>query len=236
MHSGIRRTLMFAVLSAISMATTACSSASKSTSVPRPSASEQQPLTEAQLTGALPDSDELPGFTTEPQSLALLEAKDVVTTYQPSCRPIADMMSVRPKYPRQAMVWATMQPNDAPPGVTPGSVTLTSHAVKDAKAWMVELRQALTKCGQFTARSQRGWTHRFSVRPLSTAKAGDDSVTYLLTNALAPKGRGNVMTVVRTGGTFTTYLMNQDSDVLVPVPASIANQQHKKLRAAAAQP
>ncbi|MFM9499890.1 hypothetical protein ACKI1Q_40705 [Streptomyces galilaeus] len=218
MHRGIRHALMFAVLSATSIATTACGPAADSASGSQPSPSGQHPLTEEQLTKALPDDGELAGFTTVPQSLALLEAEDVVTTDKPPCRPIADMMSVRPKHQRRAMVWATMKPNEAPPEAPPGSVTLTSHAVKDAEAWMAELKEALADCDQFTARSQRGWTHRFSVRPLSTAKAGDDSVTYLLT-------------VVRTGGTFATYLVNQDTDVPVPVPASIANQQHKELRA-----
>ncbi|MEU6987331.1 hypothetical protein ABZ946_28520 [Streptomyces sp. NPDC046324] len=134
------------------------------------------------------------------------------------------------------MVWATMKPDNAPSEATPGSLTLTSHTVKDAEAWMFEFREALATCSRFKATSQRGWIHRFKVRPISTAKAGDDSVTYLLTNILAPNGKGNVITVVRTGGTLATYLVNQDADVPVPVPASIANQLHKKLQAAATQP
>ncbi|KAF3463428.1 hypothetical protein [Streptomyces sp. Tu 3180] len=234
MHSVIRRALMFVVLSAVSAATTACGPAAGSTSESRPSPAGQRPLTKAQLAEALPDGGELPGFTTVPQSMALLEAEDVVTADRPSCRPIADMMSVRPKHPRKAVVWATMKPDGAAPEAAPGSVTLTSHTGQDAETWMAELREALTECRGFTARSQRGWTHRFSVRPLAAARTGDDSVTYLLTNVLSPDGKGNVMTVVRTGGVFATYLMNEDAEVPVPVPASVASRQHKKLRAAAA--
>ncbi|MFD3945524.1 hypothetical protein [Streptomyces sp. NPDC058579] len=236
MHRGIRRALTVAVLSATSIATTACGPTADSASGPKPSPPNEQPLTEEQLTKALPDVSELAGFTTMPQSLPLLEAEDVVTTDKLACRPIADMMSVRPKHQRRAMVWATVKPDSAPPEATPGSLTLTSHTLKDAEAWMAEIKNALVSCSQFKATSQAGWIHRFNVRPLSTAKAGDDTVTYLLTNILAPNGKGNVMTVVRTGGTLATYLMNEDADLPVPVPASIANQQHKELQAAATQP
>ncbi|MFI8308969.1 hypothetical protein ACIF80_37400 [Streptomyces sp. NPDC085927] len=187
-------------------------------------------MTEADLTEALPDGGELPGFVAVPQDLALLEAEDVVTADTAACRPIADMMSVHPRHPRNAMVWATMKPQGAPADATPGSLTLTSHEDKAARAWMAELKQALSNCTEFTATSKRGWTHRFSVRPLPQVKAGDDSVNYVLTNALAPDGKGNVMTVVRTGGAFATYLMDQDAGK--PVPVAVANQQHKKLQGA----
>ncbi|WP_406858741.1 hypothetical protein ABZO31_00070 [Streptomyces sp. HUAS MG47] len=228
----MRRALTFAVLSAITIATTACGSAADSADGPRHSSPGQHPLTEEQLTKALPDGNELVGFTTVPQSLALLEAEDVVTTDKPACRPIADMMSVRPKHVRRAMVWATIKPDNAPPEATPGSLTLTSHAVEEAEAWMAEIRKALAGCSQFTATSERGWTHRFSVRPLPSAKVGDDSVTYLLTNPLAPEAGGNAVTVVRTGGSFATYLMSSDKGQPPPVPASIAKHQHRKLQTA----
>ncbi|MBZ9644307.1 hypothetical protein [Streptomyces sp. PSKA30] len=228
---------MVGVLSAAAAATAACSpKADPADGKSSSPVSEQKPLTEAELTDALPVGADFPGFIAEPQTMPLLEAEDVVTVDKPACRPIADMMSVRPKHPRQAMVWATIKANDAPSQETPGSVTLTSHTGQEAEAWMDELKEALTSCTTFTATSERGWTHRFTIRPLLPVTAGDDSVTYLLTNALAPDGKGNFMTVVRTGGTFATYLMNQYTGKPGPIAASIADQQHTKLQAIAANP
>lgn len=236
MRNGIQRVLISAALSTV-VATTACSPAAGPTDgKPEPPAPAQAPLTKAQLTGALPAGAEVPGFTVKPQDLALLEAEDVVTADKAACSPISDMMSVRPRHQRQAMVWATMKPDGASPRATPGSLTLSSHAVEDAEAWMAELRTALAGCTEFTATSRRGWTYRFSVRPLSTEEVGDGSVAYLLTNTLAPDGKGNVMTIVRTAGTFATYLMNSDAEKPAPAPAAVATQQHNKLQAAASRP
>lgn len=107
-----------------------------------------------------------------------------------ACRPVADMMSVRPLHPREAMVWATMKPEGTPTGATPGSLTLTSHEEEVTRAWTAELKQAMTDCTAFTVVSRRGWTHRFGLRPLAPTRAGDGSVSYALTSALAPDGPG----------------------------------------------
>ncbi|MEV6201372.1 hypothetical protein AB0M64_15505 [Streptomyces sp. NPDC051771] len=98
---------------------------------------------------------------------------------------------------------------------------------------MAELKRAATDCTRFTAVSRVGWTHRFTVRPVSTAEAGDESVSYLLVNALAPGGRGNIMTVVRTGGVFATYLANQGSGEPTSMSTDVANQLHDRVRTAA---
>ncbi|WP_327678659.1 hypothetical protein [Streptomyces sp. NBC_00467] len=190
------------------------------------------PLTKAQLADALPEDGELNGFTTKTQASILLEAQDVVSVDEAACRPIADMMSVRPRHPRKAMVWATLKPDEAPPEASPGSVVLSSHAVEDAVAWMAELKEALTDCAEFTAVSQRGWTFRFIVQSLPATKAGDDSATYVLTNTAVGAQGGNTMTVVRTGAVFATYLMNEVAGKPNPIPAEAAQQQHRKLQAA----
>ncbi|MCX4821255.1 hypothetical protein OG883_15320 [Streptomyces sp. NBC_01142] len=234
-HSAVRRVLMSIVRSAAAAATAACSSAATPVTAESQRAPGQKPLTAAELTDALPVDADFPGFTAEPQSMSLLEAEEVVTVDNAACRPIADMMSVHPKRPREAMAWATLKANDAPLRAAPGSVTLTSHADDDAQVWMRELEDALAKCNRFTASSERGWTHRFQVKPLPSVTVGDDSVAYILTSVLAPGGKGNVITVVRTGGTFATYLMNQDADRPSAIPASIAGRQHKKLQLAAAE-
>ncbi|MFF5505889.1 hypothetical protein [Streptomyces roseolus] len=189
-------------------------------------------MTESDLTKVLSGGD-VPGFAVTPQTMPLLEAADVVTTKTAACRPVADVMSVRPLHPRKAMVWALMKPEGLPDNASSGSLTLTSHEEGTARTWMAELKRATTDCTRFTAVSQVGWTHRFSVRPVPAAEAGDESVSYLLVNALAPGGQGNIMTVVRTGGVFATYLANQGSGEPAAMPTDVANQVHERVRAAA---
>lgn len=235
MLSGKRRTVMAVVLAASVAAVAACGGLSgRTTGLAKGPTASGEPLTEAQLIDALPVSSDLRIFTVEPQSALLLEPQDIVTTGQLDCRPIADMMSVRPRHPRQSMVWATLRSEGPPQRATSGSVTLTSHLGEGATAWMAELKIAVTDCTDFVATSERGWTHRFRVRKLSPVNAGDDAVNYLITNVLSPNGRGNVMTVVRTGATFATYLLDEQEDGPSPIPDSIATRQHKKIQAVGA--
>ncbi|WP_266754594.1 hypothetical protein [Streptomyces phaeochromogenes] len=198
------------------------------------SAGGQGPLSKAQLTDALPEGADLPGFTAEPQSLPLLETKDVVTTGQAACRPIVDMMSVRPRLPRQAMVWATIEADGAPASAPPGSVTLTSHDGDTAAQWMTALKRAVADCTRFTATSKRGWTYDFTVASVPLKRMGDDVVGYRISNVLDPSGGGNVMSVVRTGTTLATYLLTpSENGKPRPVPESVAIAQEKRIRAAA---
>ncbi|WP_225799929.1 hypothetical protein [Streptomyces sp. NK15101] len=99
------------------------------------------------------------------------------------------MTSVRPPHPREAMVWATVEPEGAPTGATPGSPTPTSHEEEAARAGRAEPKRAMTDRTAFTVVSRRGWTHRFSLRPLAPTRAGDGSVSYVLTGAPASDGR-----------------------------------------------
>ncbi|MFF1713121.1 hypothetical protein [Streptomyces sp. NPDC058268] len=204
--------LMFVVLSIV--ATVACGS----------SASSEEPLSAAMLRDALPDVDDLPGFRAKAQSVPVLERQDVVTTDEAACRPIADMMNVRPKHPREAMVWATLDGKDMPDR---GSLLLSSFAHDEASVWMSELKAARTDCTEFTATSKRGWAFQFTVKPLPPVSAGDDSVAYVLTNTRAPGGKGNSITVVRSGGVLATYLLEGQSRAM---PGSAAGKQHAILR------
>ncbi|MGW1073913.1 hypothetical protein [Streptomyces sp. NPDC002537] len=185
------------------------------------------------MTDALPDGSDFPGFTAVRQKDPLLEAKDVVKTGTAACRPIADIMSVRPEHPRTAMVWATLQAEDAPPEADVSSVTLSSYADGGAKAWLGELRDALKKCDGFTASSELGWTNKFTVSPLHGVKAGDESVAYVLTNTSVRGAKGNVLTVVRTGSSLATYLVPRGDDEAAPMAEDVVGKQDKKLRAAA---
>ncbi|MGI3225461.1 hypothetical protein OHU07_27845 [Streptomyces phaeochromogenes] len=198
------------------------------------SAGGQGPLTKAQLTDVLPEGADLPGFSAERQSLRLLEAKDVVTTGQAACRPLADMMSVSPRLPRRAMVWATIEADGAPASAPPGTLTLTSHGGDTAAQWMTGLKRAVADCTRFTATSKRGWTYEFTVASVPLERMGDDRVGYRITNVLDPSGGGNVMSVVRTGTTLATYLLPPSKNGKPrPVPESVAIAQEKRIRAAA---
>lgn len=227
-----------AALPAVCAGVTACGPVDGPTAGGRSSVSLRQPLTESHLTKVLSVGD-APGFAVTPRTMPLLEAADVVTTDIAACRPIADMTSVRPPHPRKAMVWTLTKPEGVPADVPSGSLTLTSHEEEAARTWMAELKRATTdctrctRCTRFTVVSRVGWSRRFSVRPVSTAEAGDESVSYLLVNALAPGGRGNIMTVVRTGGVFATYLANQGSGEPTPMSTDVADQLHDRVRNAA---
>lgn len=134
------------------------------------------------------------------------------------------MMNVRPKHPRKALVWATLDGADTSEG---GSLALSSFAGDGAGASMSELKVARTDCTEFTATSKRGWSFRFTVEPLPSVAAGDDSVAYILTNTQAPGGKGSTITVVRTGGVLATYLLEGQPRT---VPVSVARKQHETLR------
>ncbi|MFE0135213.1 hypothetical protein ACFWY6_27115 [Streptomyces sp. NPDC059037] len=94
---------------------------------------------------------------------------------------------------------------------------------------MQELKAARTDCTKFTATSKRGWVFRFAVEPLPPVSAGDDSVAYILTNTQAPGGKGNSITVVRTGGTLASYLLTGRPRT---VSVSVADKQHEILQRA----
>ncbi|NUS09831.1 MAG: hypothetical protein HOY69_00215 [Streptomyces sp.] len=55
-----------------------------------------------------------------------------------------------------------------------------------------------------------------------------------MTNTRAPGGKGNVVSVVRTGGTLATFLVPQGTGAPAAVPDSVADRQDRKLRAGAA--
>ncbi|MGB8943004.1 MAG: hypothetical protein WCD21_22595 [Streptomyces sp.] len=106
---------------------------------------------------------------------------------------------------------------------------LSSFVRDEASVWMSELKAARTDCTEFTATSKRGWAFRFTVKPLPAVSAGDDSVAYILTNTQASGAKGNSITVVRTGGTLASYLLESQPRAM---PGSAASKQHEVLRRA----
>ncbi|MFJ9594606.1 hypothetical protein ACIRS3_17765 [Streptomyces virginiae] len=95
------------------------------------------------------------GFEALPQTGPLLEDVDVVTAADPVCQPVADLRSVTPKHEDTGTAWASLGAGDEAAGG--GSVVLTSYPEGGAKAWMNELREAVSTCKDFVATSERGW-------------------------------------------------------------------------------
>ncbi|RLV08652.1 hypothetical protein CTZ27_07705 [Streptomyces griseocarneus] len=193
-----------------------------------------KPLTAAQLTTALPEGSDFPGFVAQRQKDPMLDTKDVVTTGDAACRPIADMMSVRPKHARTAMAWATLQADGALPEADVSSVALSSYADGGAKEWLGELKDAVEKCSSFDASSEIGWKSKFTVKRLDPAKGGDESVAYVLNNSGARGGaKSSVLTVVRTGSSLATFLVPLGDDDPGAMAEDVVGKQAKKLKSAA---
>ncbi|MGW7440835.1 hypothetical protein [Streptomyces sp. NPDC054849] len=150
---------------------------------------------------------------------------DVVTAADPACQTLADLKSAKPKRPPTGTAWAVLQAGDGPAG---GSIVLTSYARDEAKAQMRELKAALTACKDFSATSQRGWSERSMLVSLPSDEAGDESVSFSATSDEAP-GKGQTMTIVRTGGSLAVYLIPSDGK---QPPTSLMERQHEKLEAA----
>ncbi|MFJ4846885.1 MULTISPECIES: hypothetical protein [unclassified Streptomyces] len=192
---------------------------------------DEKPLTKAELTKALLRNADVPGLAVDiGPGLPLFDPDDIVTATPAACQPIADTMSVRPRHARRAQVWETL---DMPGtgGTASGSVALSSHAEDEARAWIADLKTALPKCGHFSATSAAGWTYGFDVRQVPAPAEGDDAVSYLITNTIAPDGKGNVESVVRTGGTLSEFLLPQGNGEPASVPEALARKQHERLRA-----
>ncbi|MFJ8554843.1 hypothetical protein [Streptomyces sp. NPDC093676] len=191
---------------------------------------DDKPLTRKELAKALLRDSDVPGLSADVgPGLPLFDQDDVVTASPPTCQPLADMMSVRPRHPRTALVWEVLDGVRGAGGKTSGSVALSSHTTAEAQAWMADLAKALPHCGTFEATSAAGWDYTFTVQALAPVKAGDQSVSYLITNSTAPGGKGNVESVIRTGGTLSTFLLQQGEDRPAAVPEAIAREQHERL-------
>ncbi|MEJ8640290.1 hypothetical protein WKI68_00390 [Streptomyces sp. MS1.HAVA.3] len=155
----------------------------------------------------------------------MLEDVDVVTAADPSCQPLADLRSAKPKRTPTGTAWAALQAGGGPAG---GSVVLTSYAKGEAKAQMGELKAALTTCKDFSASSRRGWSERATLVALPSVEVGDESVSFSTTGHEAPD-KHQIMTIVRTGGCLAVYLTPSDGN---QPPASLMERQHEKLEAA----
>ncbi|MFF7211823.1 hypothetical protein ACFZAU_15030 [Streptomyces sp. NPDC008238] len=145
-----------------------------------------KPLTEEELSKALLRDSDVPGLTADVgPGLPLFDQDDVVTASPRECQPLADLMSVRPRHARKALVWEVLDGVRDGAGETSGSLALSSHTPAEALAWVADLKGALPGCARFQAMSAAGWDHGFSVKELAPVKAGDEAVAYLITNLSA---------------------------------------------------
>ncbi|MDX3075322.1 hypothetical protein ACIP98_37265 [Streptomyces sp. NPDC088354] len=193
-------------------------------------ATEDRSLGKGELTRALLRDSDVPGLSADVgPGMPLFDPDDVVTASPPRCQPLADMMSARPRHARKALVWETLDGVRGAGGTTSGSLALSSHTEAEARAWVAELKEAVPECGGFRARSAAGWEYGFTVKDVAPVEAGDEAVSYLITNASAPGGKGNVESVVRTGGTLSQFLLPQGEGDPVAVPEAVARRQHERL-------
>ncbi|PJN19933.1 hypothetical protein CG724_06880 [Streptomyces sp. CB02120-2] len=181
-------------------------------------------LTSADLEDAVL-AGEHSGFEVIPQREPLLEDMDVVTAAEPSCQPLADLRSARPEHQPTGTTWAALRSGHGPGGA---SIVLTSLAQGEAKAWMTELKAAVTACEDYSIASQRGWSDRAALVALPSVDVGDESLSFSATSHHTP-GESQVTTIVRTGGSLAVYLTPPRGKQL---PASLMKQQHEKLAAA----
>ncbi|MFF8259082.1 hypothetical protein [Streptomyces virginiae] len=164
------------------------------------------------------------GFEALPQSEPLLEDVDVVTAADPACQPLADLRSVTPEHEATGTAWASLGARDGAAGG--GSVVLTSYPEGEAKAWMSELRAAVSTCKDFAVSSERGWKERGILTALPSDGIGDESLAFSTVSAEAA-GKGQAMTIVRTDGSLAVYLTSLET---APIPAALMKLQHERLR------
>ncbi|MFF3563217.1 hypothetical protein ACFYXS_24535 [Streptomyces sp. NPDC002574] len=191
---------------------------------------DDRPLSKGELTKALLRDSDVPGLSADiGPGMPLFDPDDVVTASPARCQPLADMMSVRPRHARKALVWEALDGVRGAGGKTAGSVALSSHTEAEARAWLADLKEAVPRCGSFRAASASGWEYGFTVKGVAPVGVGDEAVSYLITNASAPDGKGNVESVVRTGGTLSQFLLPQGEGDPVAVPEAVARRQHERL-------
>ncbi|MEU4093236.1 hypothetical protein [Streptomyces sp. NPDC026673] len=224
----MRRLVRHLVPVALTAAVVSCAGCDGQSAVPKPT--DLAPLSKEELSKALLRDSDVPGLTADAgRGMPLFDQDDVVTASPRECQPLADMMSVRPRHTRKALVWEVVDGVRDAAGETSGSLALSSHTAAEAQAWMADLKAALPGCTHFQATSDAGWDYRFSVKELTPVTAGDEAVSYLITNLSAPEGKGNVQSVIRTGGTLSSFLLAQGTGEPRSVPEALARKQHERL-------
>ncbi|MBB5938276.1 hypothetical protein [Streptomyces zagrosensis] len=193
-------------------------------------ASGTPPLSEAGLRQALLTQADVPGYAVRRGPADALPAAATVTADRPECRPIADTIGSRPKYPRTAYTSGSLTKGDLSGGGggTLSQLLLAAYRGNNAEKWVTELRRAVEVCRSFTATGGAGGRESLAISPGRNLTVGDTSVTFLMRDK-AGKSAPVVITVVRTGGNTATFISGGTSGKAEPVARAVAYEQHRRI-------
>jgi hypothetical protein len=200
-----------------------------------PDSGGRTPLTKAQLTSALIATTDVPGYQVQVSQTDDTKDTSTLTSDKPQCQPMADITSSKPAIVRKAFVGAAFAKATAtgnPDEIT--QMLVASHAQGDAKKVIASLRDALSKCTTFTATDNTGVKTPFAITRKPAASAGDEAVSYVMTDTKDAKTGAASVTVVRTGETITAYLSVKSAGGPGTLPVDVARKQSDKLKAAQA--
>lgn len=231
-----RLRLAAAVLPAL-LLTAACSGSSggKSDGDGGDGSSAGKTLTKAQLTTALIAEADVPGWTVQVSKTDDSADDSTLLADKKDCQPLADITSSKPTIPRKAFVGAAFAKTTA--SGNPDEINqmlVASHAPGDAKKVIGSVKTALGSCTAFTATDNKGTKTPFAITKGPAVSAGDDAVSYVMTDSSDKKTGAALVTVVRTGETITAYLSVKSSGGAGSLPVDVARKQSDKLKAAQA--
>jgi len=215
------------------------------------------PLSLAQLTRALVNDDDVPGWVVQmsqtddgvqttapeefdPDDLAAQgdsSTQSVLIANPASCQPLADVTSTRPRIHRMASVGAAFArtgANSTAPPTQINQMLIASHAPGDAQKVMDGITAALGACTSFDGRDADGAVTPFTIAKGPAVKVGDASVSYVMDDTADKKTGAALVTVVRTGDTVTSYISMHAKGGAGELPLEIARKEDQKLRAALA--
>lgn len=204
----------------------------KSTASATAKGGSQVPLTKAQLTSALIQTADVPGYTVQVSQTDDSADTSTLTADKPDCQPLADITSSKPTIPRKAFVGAAFAKTVASgnPDVI-NQMLLASHAPGDAQKVIASVKSALGTCKSFTTTDNTGKKTPFSITKSPDVSLGDQSAAYVMADT-ADKATGAArVTVVQTGDTITAYLSVKSAGGAADLPVDIARKQNDKLKA-----
>ncbi|MFF8842702.1 hypothetical protein ACF08N_08185 [Streptomyces sp. NPDC015127] len=188
-------------------------------------------LTEAELTKAALVTGDVPGYEVTP-----LQGGDEPGTEkadEPACAPLAAVINGAPEPAAAATVYRTAVDSREEGKETQTVVTLilTAHANGGAPQVLASLRTAVDACaGGFTTRGAGSVSTYSDVRKLPAPQAGDESVAYQVTGAVAGAKVPLVFHVVRRGASVATFYTANFIDAKTPgIPAELIRTQTAKL-------
>ncbi|MER8039726.1 hypothetical protein [Streptomyces hydrogenans] len=134
-----------------------------------------------------------------------------------ACQPLASLAGGYTHLPSVSVEHRSLDPLEAK-NATVGSMWLASHAEKDARRVMDELRTSLKECPK--GFKTLGLTYT-EVQSVPTSELGDEAVGYRITNVVGKQNVPMTYTVVRKGGVIAAFYgvnMLTPKDSAIPEP------------------